>query len=307
MRILRVISMQELSVGELVETLQVPQSRISRHLAVLRRSGLTRDRRDGTRIYYTLIPNTLPTPAKGLWEVVRAQLENHGFFPDDLKRFARVLGMRKARSREYFDRVAGQWDRIKQNYIQDALPFLVVAKLLRGDAIALDVGTGTGDVLMQLGKVARKVIGVDSSERMLAECKARVEKAGLDNVELRPGDAEELPLSDGECDIAFCSMVLHHLAQPARGISEMGRVVKPGGRVVLIDLIRHEHEWARELMGDQWLGFTEQQIRRWLFEAGLEDVTYSTGAIDSPLEGDSVDKLGGFVAVATKPERQRDL
>jgi len=142
---------------------------------------------------------------------------------------------------------------------------------------------------------------------MLAECKARVEKAGLDNVELRPGDAEELPLSDGECDIAFCSMVLHHLAQPARGISEMGRVVKPGGRVVLIDLIRHEHEWARELMGDQWLGFTEQQIRRWLFEAGLEDVTYSTGAIDSPLEGDSVDKLGGFVAVATKPERQRDL
>ena len=301
LRILRLISVQELSVKELVEALEVPQPRISRHLGVLRRAGLAEDRREGNRIFYRVPTGGMGPLAEAVWKAVQSGQGWDGFYREDLDRLEEILAKRKARSKAYFDGVVSEWDRIKRNYIQDALPFLVAANLVRPEGVAVDVGAGTGEVLLALARTGAKVIGVDNSEKMLAVCRQRAEDAGLKNVELRAGDAEALPLADEECDTALSSMLLHHLGDPARGVAELARVVRPGGKVVIIDLAKHDHEWAREIMADVWLGFTEQQIRQWLSRAGLVDVTCSSSAIASPAKDGAKEKLQTFVAVATKP------
>jgi len=301
MRVLRLICAQELSVSEIVEILQAPQSRISRHLGILRRAGLAADRKEGNRVYYRLPVSELAGFASAVWEATRAQAGREAFHPADLDRLEDVLAKRKARSGEYFDAVAAEWDRIRRDYIEDALPFLLAGDLLRPGSVAVDVGTGTGEVLLALARAGVRVIGVDSSDRMLAACRARLAAAGVEGVELRRGDAEALPLVDGECDIAFSSMLLHHLGDPAKGVREMARVVAPGGKVVVIDLARHDQEWAREAMADLWLGFDEPQVRRWVAQAGLTDIRYSCSVIASPAEADGGRKLRTFVAVATKP------
>jgi len=298
LRLLRLLAGHELSVGELVEALRVPQSRISRHLAVLRRAGLVRDRREGNWVYYRAVADEA---AGDLWRAVEPHLAGERFHPGDLGRLDKLLAKRRERSKAYFDSVVSEWDRIKRDYIQDALPFLVIANLLRPDAVAVDVGTGTGEVLPALAARAAKVIGVDSSEKMLDACRARLEEAKLANVELRRGDAEALPLADAECDLALCSMVLHHLADPARGVAELARVVRPGGKVVLVDLVEHDRDWTREVMADLWLGFAPEKVSLWLQRAGLTDATYITSAIDSPLKDGPRRKLRTFIAAATKP------
>lgn len=300
LRILRLISSQELSVNELVEILDIPQPRVSRHLGVLRRAGLAEDRREGNRVFYRLTEDGADSFAAAVWDAVQAHQGQRGLFAEDLQRLGQVLTRRAARSKAYFDAVVSEWDRIKRNYIQDAMPFLVAGNFVGPGAVAVDVGTGTGDVLLALARSGARVIGVDGSEKMLQVCRQRAAAGGLENIELRLGEAEALPVADEECDTALCSMVLHHLSDPGRGVGELARVVRPGGKVVIIDLAKHEREWARELMADVWLGFTEQQIRQWLTRSGLVGVTYSSAAIDSPA-GDEQEKLGTFVAVGTKP------
>jgi ubiquinone/menaquinone biosynthesis C-methylase UbiE len=303
LRILRLVALQALSVNELVEALRTGQPRISRHLAVLKRAGLVADRRDGNRTFYSMPAERLEGFPAAVWEAVVPRQAEESFFPEDLVRCQKVLAARKARSKEYFDAVARQWDRIKRNYISDAVPFMVVAKLLGPGALAVDVGTGTGEALAALAATGARVIGVDSSEKMLQVCRQRVAEAGLENVELRLGEAEALPLADGECDTALASMVLHHLAEPAAGAREMARVVRPGGKVVIIDLVSHAQEWTREVMADVWMGFSEADVRSWLTGSGLGDVTYSASSIPSPAEEGPSEKLETFIAVASKPAR----
>lgn len=300
LRILRLVSSQALSVNELVEALRIGQPRISRHLAVLKRAGLVADRREGNRVFYRMAPERLGGFPAAVWEAVLSQQAHERFFTQDLARCQKVLAARKARSRAYFDAVAREWDCIKRNYISDAVPFMVVAKLLGPGALAVDIGAGTGEAVAALAATGARVIGVDSSEKMLQVCRQRLTEAALENVELRLGDAEALPLADGECDTALASMVLHHLPDPAAGVREMARVVKAGGKVVIIDLVSHAQEWTREIMADVWLGFSEGQIRSWLTRAGLADVTYSASSLPSPAEEGSGEKLETFVAVAAK-------
>ena len=303
LRILRLISTHELCVSELVEALETPQSSISRHLAALKQAGLATDRREGTWVYYRLVSED--PLVKGLWETVRPHLEEQSFFPQDLPRLERVLAEREARTKNYFNIVAKEWDRIRRLYIDDALAFHVVATLVRPDAVVVDVGTGTGEVLVALAQRVARVIGVDNSENMLAICRERVEKQGLTNVTLRRGEAEALPIGNDECDTAYSSMLLHHLANPGVGIREMARVVKPGGRAVITDLVKHEYDWTREVMADVWLGFTEEQIREWLTAAKLVDITYSSAALPLPVEGESQERLSAFVATAAKPSEEQ--
>lgn len=296
LRILRLISSQELAVTEVIDALGMPQSRISRHLAVLRRTGLVQDRREGNWIYYRMAEDELDSFARALWEAVRSNQQDSDFFPDDLERLKEVLAKRETRSKAYFEVVQAEWEKIRRNYIDDPFSYLVASSLVRPDAVAADVGTGTGELLLSLAQTAAKVIGVDSSEKMLEACSQRVAQSGLENVELRLGEAEALPLADGECDAAFSSMLLHHLADPAVGVREMARIVKPGGKVVISDLVKHDYDWTREVMADVWLGFTEQQICEWLTAAGLTDVTWSSTAVPWPLEADSSVKFRAFIA-----------
>ena len=302
LRVLRLISSQELSVNELVETLDMPQSRISRHLAVLRRVGLAQIRREGNRIYYRMALDDVHPFCHATWQAICAHRPEDEFFPEDLARLKETLATREARSKEYFDVVLTEWDRIRRDYIEDPLSYLVVSSLIRPGAVAVDVGTGTGEILCWLAQVAGKVIGVDRSERMLEVSRQRVARNGLESIELVLGDAEDLPLDDCICDTAFSSMLLHHLGDPGQGVKEMARIVKPGGKVVISDLVKHDHDWAREIMADVWLGFTEEQIRQWLAAAGLTDITYASKAVPSPLEPDSPPKLRAFIATATRPQ-----
>ena len=300
LRILRLLSRQELAVTELMDTLEMPQSRVSRHLAILRQAGLVSDRRDGNWIYYRTAPDGLDPLARALWETVRRYQDDADFFPEDLDRLKATLGRRETRSKAYFEVVQNEWDKIRRNYIDDPFSFLVASSLVKSDAVAVDVGAGTGELLLSLGKTAGKAIGVDSSDKMLEACRERMEQAGLANVELRLGEAEELPLADGECDVAFCSMVLHHLGDPSRGVGEMARVIKPAGKVVISDLVKHDYDWVREVMADVWLGFAEEQICEWLAGAGLTDITWSSTAVPWPLEADSAVKFRAFLAGAKR-------
>jgi ArsR family transcriptional regulator len=298
LRILRVISKRELCVSELVQVLDVPQSSISRHLAALKQDGLAADRREGTWVYYS-IPLADDPLAKGLLGAIEPYLDQR-FFPEDLERLEVVLRQREARTRSYFNTVAKEWDRIKRDYIDECPAFHVVAMLVSRDAVVADVGAGTGEFLVALGRRVARVIGVDNSEKMLEAAGERVGRSGLTNVTLRWGEAEALPIGDGECDAAYSSMLLHHLADPALGIRELARVVKPGGKVVISDLAKHEYDWAREVMADVWLGFTEEQVREWLTQAGLGEITYSSAALGSPLAQESPLRLNAFVATASK-------
>ena len=296
LRIMRLLSLQELAVTELVDALDVPQSRVSRHLAILRQAGLVKDRREGNWIYYRLAPEDLAPAAKTLWQAVRSHQDDTTFFPQDLTRLGGTLEKREARGKAYFEAVRDEWDRIRRSYIDDPFSFLVASSLVKPDAVAVDVGAGTGELLLLLAKKAAKVIGVDSSEKMLEACGQRAGEAGAANVELRLGSAEALPLQEGECHAAFSSMVFHHLGDPALGVREMARVVKTGGKVVISDLVKHDYDWVREVMADVWLGFSEEQVCQWLADAGLTDITWSSTAVPWPLEADSAVKLRAFLA-----------
>jgi len=300
LRILRLVSMQELYVNELVSILDMSQPRVSRHLTVLKNTELVVGRREGNWIYYHANDASDNTFAAEIRHTIDAHLLDETFFPEDLNRLASVLARRKASSTAWFDSVASEWDRIKHNYIQDMLPFMLATNFIQSGAVAADIGTGTREVLLALAASAGKVIGVDNSEKMLEVCRERIAGSELDNIELRLGDAETLPLDDAECDTIFSSMLLHHLTSPRKGVAEMARALSPGGKVVVIDLVKHAHDWTREVMADLWLGFTEQQIQDYLKEAGFIDLNYSTSTVNSPAAGDRAEKLQVFIAIAAK-------
>jgi ArsR family transcriptional regulator len=283
----------------LVQVLNAPQSSISRHLGALKQDGLVTDRREGTWVYYSMA-QAGGSLVRGVWQVIEPHL-NEGFFPEDLERLELVLRQREARTRSYFNTMAKEWDRIKRDYIDECPAFHVVAMLVRQDAVVADVGSGTAEFLVALARRVARVIGVDNSQMMLEAARERVARSGLTNVTLRQGEAEALPIGDGECDAAYSSMLLHHLADPALGIRELARVVKPGGKVIISDLAKHGYDWTREVMADVWLGFSEEQVREWLAEAGLRDVTYSSAALGSPPDEEIQVRLSAFVATATKP------
>ena len=300
LRILRLVSMQELAVKELVSVLSLPQPRVSRHLAVLRRAGLVQDRREGNWIYYRTVADELGPLAAAVWDAVRASLADCDFFPKDLTRLDETLAGREDHSRDYFETMVAEWDRVRRRHIDDALSEDVVAGLVHDRAVVAEIGAGTGQLLVWLAQRAARAIGVDRSERMLQICAERLRREGLDNVELRTGQAEKLPLADGECDVVFSSMLLHHLADPAAGIAEMSRIARPDGKVVVSDLAKHDQDWTREVMADLWLGFTPEQIGQWFAAAGLGDVRYSCDPGAGPGRSGSARKLRTFIAIAVK-------
>jgi ubiquinone/menaquinone biosynthesis C-methylase UbiE len=297
LRILRLLAGRELRVTELVEALDVPQSSISRHLGALRQAEVVTDRREGTSIYYAMAGQAV---VSAVWDALAPHLDANGFFPGDGPRLDDVLRRRQARATEYFDAVATDWDRVRRLYIDDTPAFHVVASLLRPDAVLVEVGTGTGEVLAALAQGVASVVGVDNSHKMLEVCADRLREHELENVALISGQAEALPIDDGHADVAYSGMILHHLDDPALAVRELARVIKPGGKVVVSDLVAHGHEWAREVMADVWLGFTEDQVRNWLEAAGLQEITYSAAAVPLPGNDSTSEKLRAFVATATR-------
>jgi ArsR family transcriptional regulator len=270
-RVLRLLESHELTVGELCGVLQLPQSTMSRHLKTLGDAGWVTSRRDGTSRFYSLAPEAPGDPQAQLWQLTRQQLDGRPAIDQDARRLARVLANRSATSQQFFASSAGQWDHLREELFGRDFGWQALVGLLPSNWVVGDLGCGTGALLSALAQSVGQVIGVDASDEMLAAARARLRST--ENVELRRGSLEALPLDDATLDAATMMLVLHHLPAPGAAIAEASRVLKPGGRLLLVDMSPHEREEYRQQMGHVWLGFSEDQISRWLQQAGLSRVT----------------------------------
>ena len=270
-RILALLEREELVVQELMDVLGMAQSRVSRHLAILRDAGLLVDRRDGTYVSYRFAP-LRSGPWRDTWKLVRKNLEHDPTAQRDLSALEHTLEARGERSRAFFDAVGPEWDALRKVFHDDLLRARAVTRMISPNQVVADIGTGTGILAAELAQLGVRVIGVDNSSRMLDAARAKFDAEGIDSVELRRGEAHSLPLDAGEVDAAFAHMVLHYLPSPADALREMARIVKPGGAVVVVDFLEHENEWMRHELRVVWLGFPEAKIQQWFEQAGLTDM-----------------------------------
>ncbi len=298
-RLLLVLERQELTVGELCAVLQLPQSTISRHLKVLGDEGWVISRADGTSRRYR-VAATLDDDARALWRVVRAQAATAVDAGEDAARVRSVLAERgrggRSRSREFFSTAAGHWDALRAELYGERPDLAALPALLDASWTVGDLGCGTGHLAAALAPFVRRVIAVDESEAMLEAARARL--AALEapgEVELRPGSLEALPVADGELDAAVLSLVLQYVPEPAAVLAEAGRALRPGGRLLVLDLVPHTREEYRERMGHLWQGFAPAQVEAWLRDAGFGAPRYVELAPDPRAKGPRL-----FVATGAK-------
>jgi ubiquinone/menaquinone biosynthesis C-methylase UbiE len=272
-RLLLLLEREELSVAELQEVLARGQSQISTHLSQLKQSGLVEDRRTGKNIFYSL------KPAAGAEGKVIAQLmsvlrQTAADLPEAEQDFAAlklVIGKRREKMRNYFDSLAGKFGR---EYLPGRSWEGLAELLLRlmPPMVIADLGAGEGTFSQLLALRAKQVIAIDNSEKMVEFGGKLARTHGLRNLEYRLGDLESVPIEDGGVDVAFFSQSLHHAIHPEKAIEEAFRIVKPGGRIAILDLLRHQFEEAREMYADVWLGFTELELRKFLKKGGFRNV-----------------------------------
>ncbi len=300
LRLLVLLEREELAVHELMQVLGMAQSTVSRHLGILREAGLLLDRREGTSVHYRFVP-----PEDGdwreVWALAKRSLRDDADSTADLAALDKILERRALRTRTWFDQVGPAWDALRSVFNDTAHRARAINRLVSPDLIVADIGTGTGILARELAGLGLTVIAVDHSRRMLDAARAKLTAAEVDRIDLRQGDAGDLPLVDGEVDAAFAHMVLQHLASPAEAVAEMFRVVKPGGRVVVVDLVEHDREWMRERLGSQWLGFSTETVRAWFTQAGFVDVDIELHDVDPAGNGKSTDIPATFIATSRVP------
>ncbi len=275
-RIVLLLEKEELSVAELQEILAMGQSTLSTHLAQLKQAGIVEDRRTGKNILYRLKDRTgdEPNPLGQMMELLRCASAQIPETDQDVDALKLVRLKRQDRVRAYFDEMAGKFGR---HYVPGrswkglAETFLA---LLPPMTIA-DLGAGEGTVSQLLARSAREVIAVDNSEKMVEFGSDLARKHGLRNLHYRKGDLEALPIEDAAVDIALLSQSLHHAQHPDTAVAEAHRILRTGGRIVILDLVRHNFEEVRELYADLWLGFTEVEVRHMLRKAGFRDLSSS--------------------------------
>lgn len=300
-RLLALLEREELAVQDLMDVMEMAQSRVSRHLAILREAGLLRDRKDGTFTYYRMATPLDANWGKA-WRLVTESLSHDSRVQRDVANLERVLALRQTRTRSWFDDVAPQWDSLRKVFNDDTLRARAINRALPPNLVAADIGTGTGILASELASLGARVIAVDPSPRMLEAARENFRAAGLETrIELRAGDARALPLRNAEVDTALAHMVLHYLPSPREAISEMARVVKPGGVVTLVDFCRHDKEWMRDELGVQWLGFAENEVLDWLQDAGLIDIQLE---VQSP-SNSKRELPSAFIASGRKPRAER--
>jgi len=270
-RILALLEREELAVQDLMAVLGMAQSRVSRHLAILREAGLLADRRDGTFVFYRVNPS-LPQRWRDAWTLVMGARADDPTAARDTAALVAHREARRSRTRAFFDAVGPEWDALRKIFNDDVLRARALARLVPQGLCVADVGTGTGILARELAALGCAVVAVDHSPRMLEAARNNLAAAGAAGVELRQGTAEALPLADASVDAAFAHMVLHYVAQPADAVREMARVVRPGGLVVLVDFELHDREWMREELGVVWLGFPLADVAGWLGQAGLAEL-----------------------------------
>ena len=266
-RLLLLLDRHELTVGELCAALQLPQSTVSRHLKTLADEGWVSARAEGTSRRYTMPRSALDASARGLWQLVRDQVSATPSARQDLMRAERVVQERRTASQAFFSSTAGQWDRVRAELYGARTDLAPLAALVDPASVVGDLGGGTGPTTGALAPFVAQVIAVDESQAMLDA--ARVRLGHHENVELRGGRLEALPIDDGSLDVAVLSLVLHFVVDPPTVLREAARVLRSGGLLLVVDMQPHEREEYRATMGHLWLGFSPEQLGAWLDGAGF--------------------------------------
>ncbi|MEO1973698.1 MAG: metalloregulator ArsR/SmtB family transcription factor [Pirellulaceae bacterium] len=292
-RLLRLLEGTELTVVEMCAVLQSPQSTVSRHLKVLGEDRWLESRRDGTSRYYRMPLDGLEPPRRRLWTLVRDQASETPAAAQDDRRLEQVLADRRSRSQAFFSTAAGQWDRLRTDLFGARVDMWAVAGLLDPDEVIGDLGCGTASLSASIAPFVERVIAVDSSAAMLRSARSRLKKCP--NIDLRRGELNDLPLQDQELDSALMVLVLPYLAEPLPALAEAARTIKPGGRLVIVDMQPHERQDYRQDMGHVWLGFSRQQIESWFSELHFTKVRWHAIPPDSQAKGPDL-----FVAAAIK-------
>jgi ubiquinone/menaquinone biosynthesis C-methylase UbiE len=269
MRILLVLDRGEFAVGELCQALQLPQSTVSRHLRTLSDAGWVGARSEGTsRVYRRAAAHHLPDG--DLWRVVRGSALASPEAREDGERADAILAERRERSRTFFRSAAGRWDALRRELFGGRTDAQALLGLLEPEWVVGDLGCGTGALTASLAPCVARVVAVDREPEMLEAAARRLE--GVENVELRQGDLEVLPLEDGTLDAVFALLVFHLLPDPEAVLSEAFRVLRPGGRLVLLDMRAHTRDEYREEMGHLWAGFEPSVVEGWMAEVGFEGI-----------------------------------
>jgi ubiquinone/menaquinone biosynthesis C-methylase UbiE/DNA-binding transcriptional ArsR family regulator len=292
-RTLLLLEGHELTVSELCSIMQLPQSTVSRHLKALSDSGWVTARSEGPSNLYAMSREDLDAAARRLWQLVREQVAAGPGAGQEQRRLQAALAARRTKSQEFFSSSAGQWDKLRDDLFGDRFHLLALSAFADADWVVGDLGCGTGQVSAALAPFVARVIAVDGSAAMLQAAKKRLH--GIGNVELRRGELEALPIDAGKLDAATLMLVLHHVSEPERAVAEMGRVLKPGGRAIIVDMLPHDRDSYRQQMGHVWLGFDEESVGRLLTGAGFGETRVVSLPPDARAKGP-----GLFVATGRK-------
>jgi SAM-dependent methyltransferase len=276
-RLLRVLAVHDLTVSELVEVLDQPQSTVSRHLKVLRAAHLVVDRRVGAAVRYAVqVTPAGRNDAPDRTNTLRAQLldwiEHEPLDSLLQERLTAVIRRRHADSRGFFEAVGTLWDDLRTDAFGDVFHLEALTLLLPAEWTVADIGTGTGHLLPILSSLFHKVIAVEPAGRMMEAARNHPELQEARNLVFREGALAELPIQDGELDLAIASLVLHHLEEPRSALREIHRCLRPGGRLLIIEQHEHDHAGFRDRMGDHWWGFSQGVLESWLEEAGFGQI-----------------------------------
>jgi ArsR family transcriptional regulator len=270
LRILRVLERHELGVVELCDVLQLPQSTVSRHLKVLGDQKWVRGRKQGTTHLYQTILDELDPAARRLWIVAREQTDHWVTGKQDQLRLDRLIAEREVDRDTFFAGAASEWDRLRRDLYGDKFSIAAMLALLPADYVVADLGCGTGNLTAELAPHVKKVIGIDGSSAMLKAAKKRA--SDFENVDLRKGDLSAVPIETGTCNAALLVLALSYVQTPATVVAEMFRILKPGGRGVIVDLLPHDREEFRRHTGQTALGLETKSVEKMLEDAGFENV-----------------------------------
>jgi ArsR family transcriptional regulator len=262
----------EMSVNEIVALMEMGQSRISRHLKVLTDSGLLECRRDGAWAFYSAVGIK---DAGRFVDSIRPLFITDQRLADDLDAASLLVKERSIQSRNFFNSIASEWNYLKQKVLGDFDLNQAILDCVGQCRFAVDLGCGTGELLDELRKKAGFAVGVDSSRKMLDQAE-KLFSGDKEDIELRLGELEHLPVGNREADLAVISMVMHHLADPEKVAMEVARILKTDGIFIIADFEKHSNEEMRKKYGDRWLGFSKDEIRTILNNSGFEEQEIKT-------------------------------
>ena len=298
-RMLLLLERHELTVNEIRSVLQLPQSTVSRHLKILADHDWIVSRPEGTSRQYRAAEK-LDASSRKLWNVVREQVVSTSAASQDARRVQTILAHRRSKSQKFFSSSAGQWDRLRVELFGQRADLLGLLGLLDESWTVGDLGCGTGQLTESIAPFVSRVIAIDDSSAMLGAARRRL--AAMSNVEVKSGRLESLPIEDGSLDAALLFLVLHYVPEPESAIAEAGRALKPGGRLLIVDMMPHDREDLLHEMGHVWRGFSEEQISGFYNSAGFSGARYHPLPPDEAAKGPVL-----FAAVARRTEaRQED-